>query len=281
MNDAAPEKRRSDSVLLPVMDLKGGVVVRGVGGRRDEYRAVESVLCDDPSPRVVAKAFREELGLNALYIADLDAIQGTAPPAFDVYRHLAADGARMMIDAGMKNRSDGERFLASAGKSAEWLSGLIVGMESLESADEGRGLADLLGDRMIFSLDLRNGKPLTGIDAWKRRSPVQIAEEVLPWGVRRMIVLDLARVGVRQGAGHLKICESLRKIDSSIELISGGGVRNSDDVRILLGAGCDRVLVASALHDGAIGRKEIALLDREFDVGQSPEWPVREAIVGS
>ena len=43
------------SVVIPVIDLKDGVVVRGVAGRRDEYRPIESRFASDPRPATVAQ----------------------------------------------------------------------------------------------------------------------------------------------------------------------------------------------------------------------------------
>ena len=65
--------------ILPVIDLKGGLVVRGVAGRRQEYRPVVSRLTPSSRPIDVAGAFRDHLGLDHLYLADLDAIAGAAP----------------------------------------------------------------------------------------------------------------------------------------------------------------------------------------------------------
>ena len=40
--------------IIPVLDLLGGQVVRGVGGRREAYRPVRSVLTTSSEPRQVA-----------------------------------------------------------------------------------------------------------------------------------------------------------------------------------------------------------------------------------
>jgi phosphoribosylformimino-5-aminoimidazole carboxamide ribotide isomerase len=71
-------------------------------------------------------------------------------------------------------------------------------------------------------------------------------------GVRRMIVLDLARVGVGEGVGTEDLCRQMRAADQNLEIIAGGGVRGRDDLKRLADAGCDAALVASALHDGRI-----------------------------
>src|SRR5579872_5647704 len=45
--------------IVPVLDLLGGVVVRGVGGRRREYRPVVSRLTPSCDPLDVARAFAD------------------------------------------------------------------------------------------------------------------------------------------------------------------------------------------------------------------------------
>jgi len=77
--------------ILPVLDLLNGIVVRGVGGRRDEYRPVKSVLTDSAKPLDVARAFRDRLELTTLYVADLDGILHQQPNE-TVFRQLATDG---------------------------------------------------------------------------------------------------------------------------------------------------------------------------------------------
>ena len=60
--------------IIPVLDLKGGLVVRGVAGKRDLYKPVESELCSSAEPAEVAVSLRSELGLGRMYLAALDAI---------------------------------------------------------------------------------------------------------------------------------------------------------------------------------------------------------------
>ena len=51
-------------LAIPVLDVLNGVIVRGVGGRRNEYRPVESVLTQSARPLDVAQAFRDRLSLT-------------------------------------------------------------------------------------------------------------------------------------------------------------------------------------------------------------------------
>src|SRR4051812_35568829 len=86
--------------ILPVLDLKGGAVVRGIAGRRSEYRPIESRLCGDASVRGVAGALKTTFGFDECYVADLDAIGG-AEPAWALYDAARSEGFRLWIDAGI------------------------------------------------------------------------------------------------------------------------------------------------------------------------------------
>ena len=63
--------------VVPVIDLKDGTAVHAVRGERERYRPVRSALArEDGDPLALARAFRSTLGLDELYVADLDAIAG-------------------------------------------------------------------------------------------------------------------------------------------------------------------------------------------------------------
>lgn len=250
--------------ILPVIDLLGGVVVRGVAGRRSEYRPIESQLCAAATPADVAHGLVSRFGLPAIYVADLDAIAG-AEPAWDVYEAIAARGARLLVDAGVSD-------LARAGQLAEFcpagkpLLGVIAGLESVASPQLLAEMVERVGaERLIFSLDLKQSQPLTTADAWLGMSPLEIAQTALHCGARRMIVLDLADVGVGQGVGTMSLCQQIRaaslssdSIDSQpLQIIAGGGVRGTADLERLATAGCDAALVASALHDGRLTPEDV------------------------
>ena len=48
----------------------------------------------------------------------------------------------------------------------------------------------------IFSVDMQGGQLLTRIEEWKLLSPMEVVGRVMDAGMRRLIVLDLADVGV-------------------------------------------------------------------------------------
>jgi phosphoribosylformimino-5-aminoimidazole carboxamide ribotide isomerase len=239
--------------VIPVIDLKGGLVVRGMAGRRDEYRPIVSQIASEPTPRAVAEAFAQRLGFSNVYVADLDAIEGV-PLDFSAYDVITACGLTPWIDAGVGTAQQA-RQLGSGTFS------IISGLESLSSPDELQGIVNGCGaDRVVFSLDLKAGEPITSIAAWQTLSPGQIAAAAVERGVRRMIVLDLADVGVSRGASTLDLVRRLRSGHPQLEITAGGGVRGIADLRHMAEAGCDAALVASALHDGRITPDEVRWL---------------------
>ena len=233
--------------IIPVIDLLGGVVVRGLAGRRHEYRPIESRLSKSAAPAAIGAALRARFGFREAYVADLDAIAG-ADPAWQIFEALADCGLTLRIDAGIAT-ADRARRIAEfhAGKLC---SAVVVGLESLSSPRALEEMLATLGpDRLAFSLDLKAGTPLVAARDWQGLDAMAIADRALRLGVRRLIVLDLAQVGMSQGAGTESLCRRLRQRDAKIEIVAGGGVRGLEDLESMAAAGCNGALVASALHD--------------------------------
>jgi phosphoribosylformimino-5-aminoimidazole carboxamide ribotide isomerase len=247
--------------VIPVIDLLGGQVVRGLGGQRDLYRPIRSQIAADAQPASVARAFVEHFALNTVYVADLDAITcvlDDVPPYVLPYQRIAEAGLSLWLDAGIGTPSRA-RLLREAVDSVSLDVHFVIGLESVAPERELTAIANELGrERTIFSLDLKQGIPLTSVPRWTAADPVQIVMNVLAAGISRLIVLDLADVGMQAGTGTLDLCRRLRReYGAAMELTSGGGVRGRDDLAALADAGCDAALVASALHDGQLTVSDI------------------------
>jgi phosphoribosylformimino-5-aminoimidazole carboxamide ribotide isomerase len=236
--------------VIPALDLMGGHVVRGVGGRRHEYRPVVSRLTPSCRPVDVAEAFRSHFGLSELYLADLDAIGG-APPDLGTYAALRQVGFRLWVDAGLRDPAMAIR-LADAG-----IEGLVVGLETVVGPEALGAACRDFGERVVFSLDLKGGVPLGDRAAWDHSNPWAIAVRAVAVGVRRLIVLDLERVGGGGGTGTEDLCRRLTAAYPAVEVVAGGGVRGVEDLRRLKEWGVAAALLTSALHDGRLGAQEL------------------------
>ena len=156
--------------VIPVIDLMGGHVVRGVAGDRSRYRPVVSLLAQDAAPRSIAQAFAQRLGAREVYVADLDAIAGREPD-WDAYGQIAAAGLRLLVDAGIGDVRPARQMAAWAARCSS-LGGLVVGLESVRDPEQLSAIHPVVAPyRCAFSIDLRNGEPLTGPGAWQSFDP--------------------------------------------------------------------------------------------------------------
>jgi len=241
--------------VIPVLDLKGGRAVHAVGGDRAHYRPVRSILHDGPDPLGLARAYRDALGLRTLYVADLDAIAG-APPALPFYRAVAGLGISAWIDSGLRDGLSVPPLLDSGAST------LVAGLETLRGE---AGLAEIVAvagpERVVFGLDLRGGVPLRSPEGhWGTDDPRVIVEIAMALGVRRVLLLDVARVGRGGGVGTTGLVGVLARTHPEVEIAVGGGVAGPGDLEALADAGIAAVLVASALLDGRIGADDLRRL---------------------
>lgn len=234
--------------LIPVLDLLGGLVVRAVGGRRSEYRP----LAGSAEPLAVARKLLDLSGSQTLYVADLDAIQGTGTNAA-TWQALTKLGVVVAVDAGLRTVSDVQAFPVAHDLRP------VAGSETLAGPEAAVALQVWAGEA-IFSVDLCGGTLLGDWSAWRDHGvpgPEQVvamasAGQTLS-GTGAVILLDLASVGERGGpAAEVFVAAIRAALPPTVQLWLGGGVRHRDDVKRLADLGVHGVLVSTALHDGTL-----------------------------
>jgi len=239
-----------------VLDLKDSKAVHAVGGRRTHYQPVRSILHASSEPIALARAIRDTLGLHTLYLADLDAIGG-GPPNVRIYRQLIALDLNPWLDIGVQDVLSVAPLLELGGGCT-----IVVGLETVRGPSELAGILELVGaERVIFSLDLFDGRPLTAAPrAWATEDPWELVRIAIEHGVRHVLVLDLSRVGTGRGLGTEGLLARIREAHPNIRFSVGGGISTIAEVIDLRTAGAHGVLVGSALHDGRIGHRQLARL---------------------
>jgi len=246
--------------ILPVLDMRCGVVVHGKGGQREQYRPLKSCLAASSDPLEVAYALRRQYGFSNLYVADLDALSGLEPQ-WESLTSLVNEGFRLWVDAGI---SDVTRAIEL---SAAGVDSVVVALETISGPDLLPALVNELGgNRLVFSLDLKWGRPISKSPAWEEMEPIIIAERAVKAGFQRILVLDLARVGMDTGTGQVALCRDLVARYPGIGISAGGGIRGLPDLQELERAGVKGALLASALHDGRLSAEDL----RPFISVQTP-----------
>ena len=159
-----------------------------------------------------------------------------------------------MVDAGISEPA-AARALLELGAHR-----VIVGTETLpRAAALERLLAEVPDGALILSVDLRDGRALSPDPQLAGLPALDAVARLHRPGLREAIVLDLARVGSGAGPDVALIAE-IRAAFPDLELLAGGGVRDVEDLRALDAAGAAGALVATALHSGVIGPRELAEL---------------------
>jgi phosphoribosylformimino-5-aminoimidazole carboxamide ribotide isomerase len=231
-----------------VIDLLQGLAVRAVQGNRSEYQRLSCHLTAEGDALELASKYRE-IGICDHYVADLDAITCGAIQA-EKLRQIAQFSDQIWIDAGLNSVAKIREIIRCLGSNlpnTTW----VIGLESLTSAGALAEIPNAFASedtRLAFSLDLRLGQPVTGLEAWKTWEPFALARRAVHCGFQRLIVLDLAAVGAGQGCPTISLCREIRDAFPDVELITGGGVRNALDVKEVATV-CDGVLLGSVLYD--------------------------------
>lgn len=231
--------------LIPVIDILRGRAVRARRGERAAYQPLQSALCPSSDCFAAVAAFLEVHPFTALYIADLDAIQGRGDNAALIEKlHLGYPQLALWVDAGIADLPTYSKWQASG------IGHAVIGSESdpapelvLQLCNEGVTPFPLL------SLDFRE----TGFVG----SP-QLLDMPQHWP-RHVIAMTLARVGSGLGPDFARL-EALRRCTPRTQLYAAGGVRDAADLHRLKALGVSGALLASALHDRTISAADVRAL---------------------
>ena len=223
--------------------------MHAVRGRRNEYKPLNSVLCESTYPVEVAEALKA-LEFSELYVADLDAITRGCPN-FSLYKKLTdKTGFKLMLDAGVASIEAAKKLFDSG------VAKVIIGTETLLSTSFVANAIESFGsEKIMVSLDLMGDRVLNKFEPDTLVNPMVLLRKFQEMGVFQIIMLDLEKVGSGEGVNKLFLKEIIRKIEARIYV--GGGVQNIKELLEMKNLGVSGALVATALHSGLISPEEM------------------------
>lgn len=230
--------------IIPVIDLKDGLVVAARQGKRQTYKPLASPLCQQPDLPAVILAYLSVFPFRTFYIADLNAIEQSGNNHAHITRMLETHrDINLWIDSGTDPFLN-DNTVCFTDRVSNVL-GSETGITS-EQLDYYTRKSDC-----ILSLDFRGGELLGNPDL-----PAQPSR--LP---QRIIIMNLERVGTHAGPDLEHIGSLLTRLPGK-QVYAAGGVRNTEDLRLLAEHGVHGALVASALHDKTITSEHLARISK-------------------
>lgn len=255
---------------VAVIDIKNSIVVRAVAGKRKEYKEVESeILAENRKrPIEVAAVFYEKLGIRKIYIADLDAILANGSNLEDIKEiKKKYPDLEIILDAAFAENNSPIPYLK------DFLDYAVIATETVSSFNFLKNLEEF-NSQIIISIDLKAGNLIHNIKNWHHKNLEDIINELTNFGIENFIILDLANVGT--AAGISKYIKELKSNFPELNFITGGGVKDYRDIKELKRMEFSGVLIASAFHNGSLGKKEVALIEND-DVLYQVAWCISGA----
>jgi len=224
--------------IIPVIDLKDGVIVQAREGRREQYLPLKTNLCNSSDIFQIVQVFWTSYHFDTVYIADLNAItqQGNHDRLINDLMAYFPD-LMFWLDRGYPHHE------IELKHPSNYLS--VLGSESLEDNDILKLKA--YSERFILSLDY---------DCSETLGPTSLFSSPEYWP-DNIIIMTLDRVGSQKGPDIDKL-SAFRNLYPDKNFIAAGGIRNQRDLLDLEKLGIQSALIASALHTGAIDADEIA-----------------------
>ena len=235
-------------VILPAIDLKGGVCVRLRQGRADDVTTYN----DDPAAQ--ARDWREQGG-RELHVVDLDgAFAGTPKHAEIIRQIIAAFGGPVEVGGGLRTPEALDAVMDAGATRA------IIGSAALEDPAFLTKAVEQYGDRIAVGIDARGGFVQTR--GWVTTTAVKatdLAKAVAAAGVKTIIYTDTATDGMLGGPNleqMAAICDSA----PTCQITASGGVSSPRDVAYLIALkrpNLRAAIVGKALYDGRTTRKDM------------------------
>ena len=240
-------------IVIPAIDIKGGLCVRLRQGRMSE----ETVFSEVPEEMAV-KWF--QLGAERLHIIDLDGAARGRPVNSETIKRIAgAVPIPLELGGGIRDMDSLE---------ASFDMGItygILGTVAYKDPEFVLKACETYPGRIILGIDARNER--VAVEGWTEEvdsNPVELARRFEASGADSIIYTDIHRDGMRTGPNVDSTKALARAV--KIPVIASGGISGISDVIEISGLAEDGVIgmiTGRALYDGSLDLSEAIEACRE------------------
>jgi phosphoribosylformimino-5-aminoimidazole carboxamide ribotide isomerase len=191
----------------------------------------------------------EELGAKWLHIVDLNGAFAGEPKNLEAIKKIRENSnLHMQLGGGIRDEETIKRYMDLG------IERVILGSIAAKNADFVKEMAKKY--KIVVGLDAIDG--FVAVEGWAKTSTMkatELAKAYADSGVEAIICTDVGKDGTLSGV-NVEFTLSIAKA-SSIDTIASGGVRDINDIKVLLDTGLVAgVIVGKAFYEGSIDLKE-------------------------
>ena len=197
----------------------------------------------------------EGLGAPCVHIVDLNAAIEGENTNYELIKRIVKElKIPVQFGGGIRDRASIERSFDEIG-----VSRLIIGTMAVEEKDEVARARSLYGDRIIVSIDAKDGKVTkrgrTDVSDLKASD---FALEMHNIGIDTIIYTDVLRDGTFEGPNFERTEEIIKR--TWMNVVVSGGIHTIDDIVAIRGTGACGAVIGRALYENTIDYKEALLV---------------------
>ncbi len=235
-------------VILPAIDLKDGKAVRLTKGLMDTAK----IYSDEPYE--VAKKF-EELGSEWLHLVDLNgAFAGEPKNLEQIKKILENTDLKVEIGGGIRDEEIIKMYMDLG------VSRVILGSIAVKNPEFVKEMAKKYP--VAVGIDAKDG--YVAVEGWAEVSEMKatsLAKEFANAGVEAIIATDISKDGTLSGV-NVEFVKELQDI-SGIPVIASGGVKDINDIKLLIKNKIYGTIIGKAFYEGTIDLEEVFKLIKE------------------
>ena len=234
-------------ILYPAIDIRGGQAVRLLQGDYERETAY------DADPTDAAKRWAAE-GAEFLHVVDLDGAKAGAPENLSAIERIAgAVSCPIQVGGGLRS-SKAVREVLDAGATRA-----VIGTAALRDPDFLQAMIDAYTDRIVVSVDTRDGK--ASLAGWTESSGVEATAAIADLtkrGVARFLCTAIEVDGTMEGPDIKQLNEIAAATEAQV--IASGGIGELSHLESLASS------VPANVEGAIVGR---ALYEQRFTVAEA------------
>jgi phosphoribosylformimino-5-aminoimidazole carboxamide ribotide isomerase len=226
-------------ILVPAIDILDGKAVRLTQGAFDRSTVYEA----DPLEAAVRW---QSQGARVLHLVDLDGARQGSPVNLEHVRRIAEQaGVPVQVGGGLRSREAIDEVVAAGA------SRVVLGTAALDDVDLLDDAVTHLGEKLIVSLDVRDGRLATRGWTDELDIPLEsVIQRLGDRGVHRFVYSSIDRDGMLQGPD----LDAATRVAGAVRgtFLYSGGISSVEDLRALAAlrqVNLSGVIVGKALYE--------------------------------